>query len=53
MKDNELYLTGHQYAGVYLTYLAKEMINENNDPFRIYNDKFNIKGILVGRFLFI
>ena len=43
-----MYLTGHGYAGVYLTYVAKEMIDENNDQFVVFNDVWNLKGILAG-----
>lgn len=43
-----MYLAGHGYAGVYITYLAKQIIDENNDPFMIYNDNFNLKGIIAG-----
>ena len=41
-------MAGHGYAGVYITYLAKQIIDENNDPFVIYNDNFNLKGIIAG-----
>ena len=46
-KKNELYLTGHGYAGVYVTYLSRQIINENKDPV-VYRDKLNLKGILLG-----
>jgi serine carboxypeptidase-like clade 2 len=47
-RKSELYLTGHGYAAVYNIKLAKEIIEENNDPFVIYNDNFNLKGTLLG-----
>lgn len=31
-----------------MAYLAKAIIEENNDPHVIYNDNFKLKGILVG-----
>lgn len=47
-KKNDLYLTGHGFGGVHAAYLAKRMIEENNDPYMIFNDKWNLKGMLVG-----
>jgi carboxypeptidase C (cathepsin A) len=48
MKKNELYLTGHGYAAVFVTHFAKQILDQNADPFSIYNDKWNLKGILMG-----
>jgi hypothetical protein len=48
MKKNDLFLAGHAYAAVFVTHLAKEMIDRNLDPFSIYNDKWNLKGIMMG-----
>ncbi len=47
-KKNDLYLTGHGYAGVYIANIAKAILEENNDPRVIYRDDFKLKGILMG-----
>lgn len=47
-KKNEMYLTGHGYGGVHVAYVAKRIIEENNDPYSLWNDKFKLTGILVG-----
>lgn len=47
-RKNDLYLTGHGYAAVYNVKISKYIIEENNDPYVIYNDNFNLKGILLG-----
>jgi serine carboxypeptidase-like clade II len=47
-RKNDLYLSGHGYAAVYQAKLAKAIIDENNDPYIIYNDNFKLKGILLG-----
>jgi len=47
-KKNELYLTGHGYASVFISYLSKKIIDSNKDPYSIFVDKFNLKGILLG-----
>ena len=41
-------MAGSGYGAVIATHLAKAMIEENNDPFAVYYDKFNIKGVLMG-----
>ena len=48
LKKNELYISGSGYGAVFATYLAREIINRNNDPFRIFWSKINIKGLLLG-----
>jgi serine carboxypeptidase-like clade 2 len=47
-RKNDMYLTGHGYAAVYITYTAKLIIETNNDPQAIFSDKFKLKGILLG-----
>lgn len=47
-KKNDLYLAGHGYASVYITNIAKAIVEENNDPYVIFNDNFLLKGILLG-----
>lgn len=47
-KKNELYFAGHGYASVYIANIAKGIIEQNNDPYTIFNDDFQLKGILVG-----
>ena len=39
-KNNEFYISGESYAGVYVPWLAKTIIQNN--------DKINLKGIIVG-----
>jgi len=46
-KKNLVYLSGHGYAGVYVTYLSREIIHSNKDT-AIFIDKINLKGILLG-----
>lgn len=40
-KDCEFFISGESYAGVYIPFLAMELINN-------YTDKVNLKGILIG-----
>jgi len=47
-RKNDLFLTGHGYASVYVTYMARAIIEENLDPQEVYNDRFKLKGILMG-----
>lgn len=48
LKKNDLYISGSGYGAVFATYLAREIITRNNDPFRIFWSKINIKGLLLG-----
>lgn len=41
-------MTGHGYASVFISYIAQRIIESNKDPYSIFTDKFNLKGILVG-----
>lgn len=43
-KQNELFVTGESYAGIYVPYLAHRIVEFNKDA----QDKINLKGILVG-----
>jgi len=43
-KDNEFFISGESYAGVYVPTLAQEILHGNSDP----NNHINLKGILVG-----
>lgn len=47
-KGRDLYLTGHAYAAVFQAYLAKRIIQHNEDPFEIMDGKINLKGLLLG-----
>jgi len=47
-KKNELYLTGHGYGAVFITFLSHLIIEANKDPYSIFVDKFNLKGVLLG-----
>lgn len=48
LKKNELYLFGRGYGAVHANYIATEMLRENADPFFVFYDKFNLKGVLLG-----
>lgn len=43
-----MYVIGHGYAAVYVTYLAKAIIDANKDSSVVYDDKINLEGIMVG-----
>jgi len=43
-KEKDFYITGESYAGIYIPYLVKEIVNNNNK----INFKINLKGFLVG-----
>ena len=43
-KENDFYISGESYAGIYIPYLVKEIINNNNKT----NVTINLKGILIG-----
>lgn len=47
--DNELWLSGESYAGIYVPYLAWT-IYENNEmaKFQNFRTSYNLKGLLVG-----
>ena len=47
-KKNDLFLSGHGYAAVFIANIAQAIVEENNDPQVLYNDDFNLKGILMG-----
>ena len=46
LKKNDFYISGESYAGIYVPYLANEIINRNKLP--TTETKINLKGILVG-----
>jgi serine carboxypeptidase-like clade I len=43
-KKNKFYITGESYAGNYIPYLARAVLNYNKQT----SDKINLKGILIG-----
>ena len=47
-KKNDMFLTGHGYGAVHVAYVAKRIIEENNDPYSLWNDKFKLVGMMVG-----
>lgn len=47
-KNNDLYLSGESYAGIYVPQMAINIHNHNNDPNTTADAKFNFKGIMVG-----
>ena len=42
LKEKDFYVSGESYAGVYIPYLAKYILNDKSQ------DKINLKGILIG-----
>ena len=42
LTEKEFYVSGESYAGVYIPYLTKHILNDDSD------DKVNLKGILIG-----
>lgn len=47
LKDQELYLTGEQYAGMTIPRVAKIIIEKNNNRFTPLWNKINLKGFLL------
>jgi len=48
LKDNDLYLSGESYAGIYVPQFAKNIHLNNQDPSSYTNETYNLKGIMVG-----
>ena len=46
LKKNDFYISGESYAGIYVPYLANEILEKNKLPNT--EVKINLKGILVG-----
>lgn len=46
LKKNDFFISGESYAGIYVPYLANEIINRNKLPST--ETKINLVGILVG-----
>jgi hypothetical protein len=46
LKKNDFYISGESYAGIYVPYLANEILEKNKLPSS--ETKINLKGILVG-----
>ena len=42
LKEKDFYVSGESYAGVYIPYLAKYILNDKSE------DKINLKGVLIG-----
>lgn len=47
-KENEFYISGESYAGVYVPYLAVYIHNHNMNTSAVNDTKINLKGIAVG-----
>ena len=43
--NNEFFIAGESYAGIYIPLLASEIINYNR---KIDDHKINLKGVLIG-----
>ena len=48
LKKNSLYIAGSGYGANFAARLAREIIDANNDPASIYEDKIMLKGLLMG-----
>lgn len=48
LKKNELYIAGSGYGATFANKFAREIINANKDPASVYEDKINLKGLLLG-----
>lgn len=46
LKKNEFYITGESYAGIYVPFLAQEILRRNRLPTRDLT--INLKGIMIG-----
>lgn len=46
LKNNDFYISGESYAGIYVPYLAKKILDMNKLPSS--ETKINLKGFLVG-----
>lgn len=47
-RKNEIYFTGHGYGAVFMSYMAHAIVEANKDPYSIYVNRFNLKGIMMG-----
>ncbi len=47
LKDQDLYLTGEQYAGMTVPRLAKMIVEKNNDRFTPVWSRLKLKGFLL------
>ena len=47
LRKNDFYMTGESYAGIYVPYLAHEILKFNKLP-SSKDVKINLKGIMVG-----
>jgi carboxypeptidase C (cathepsin A) len=45
---NDFYISGESYGGIYVPYLANNVVNYNKAPTSTKVTKINIKGMLVG-----
>jgi len=48
LKKNDFYIAGSGYGAVFANYLARAIINRNNDAALIYWSKINLRGVLLG-----
>lgn len=47
-QQNDLYITGESYAGVYIPTLANKIIDYNANPTSDKVSKINLKGLAIG-----
>jgi len=48
LKDQDLYLAGEGYAGIYVTYLADKITQHNRDPVILPDQRILLKGLFLG-----
>lgn len=48
LKDQDLYLAGEGYAGIYIPYLANKITQHNNDPLTLQEEHILLKGLFLG-----
>ena len=48
LKKNDIYIAGSGYGATIGTKLARAIIDANKDPASIYDEKIQIKGVLMG-----
>lgn len=46
LKNNEFFIAGESYAGIYIPYLARKILDKNSLPET--ETKLNFKGIMIG-----
>lgn len=48
LKKNDLYIAGSGYGAIFAAKFARDIIDANNDPASVFEDKVALKGLLLG-----